>query len=317
MTNYKKAMLYLYPSEIPTSVGVLPAAWMIYRDELAKIAEKYPEYFGNLEHKRKNYDEYGDIRYALGDKTDLWGYVWSNIKHGHDSIVKQHPLPKREMVRTFKAPTQDDGIPHGFMYLRLADLRGFEELMIDFAEEPPELQMLIDIVRDYNLDLILKRLETNTNWIMDFGDDLGMQHGLAMGPEKWRKYLKPAFATLYAPIKAAGKKVYMHTDGQIYEIIPDLVECGVDVVNPQFRANGIDNLQRVCRGKVGVYLDLDRQMFPFASRKDIDDHIREAVEKLYLPEGGLGLSAEVDEGVPLETIDAICASLRKWRVYKG
>jgi hypothetical protein len=61
---------------------------------------------------------------------------------------------------------------------------------------------------------------------------------------------------------------------------------------------------------------LDRQLFPFASPKDIDDHIHEAVEKMYLPEGGLMLFAEMDDGVPLKTIDCICASLRKWRTYK-
>ena len=52
----------------------------------------------------------------------------------------------------FNEPAVNDGLPHGFMYLRLADLRGFEELMIDFAEEPPELQMLIDKANARGLD---------------------------------------------------------------------------------------------------------------------------------------------------------------------
>ena len=115
---------------------------MKYRDALARIAKKYPEYFGNLEKKKQNYDDYGSERYAEGEKTDVWGCVWSNIKQGHDSIVTGHPLPTRESVRSFTPPTVDDGLPHGFMYLRLADLRGFEELMIDFAEEPPEQRTL-------------------------------------------------------------------------------------------------------------------------------------------------------------------------------
>jgi len=306
----------MYPDEIPTSVSVLPAGWMKYRDELAAVGEKYPEYFRDLDKKKHNYDEYGSERYTLGEWTDAWGCVWSNIKQGHDSIVTGHPLPTRESVLTFTPPDVDDGIPHGFMYLRLADLRGFEEIMIDFAEEPPELQILIDKVCDYNVGLVKKRLETHEGWLMHFGDDLGMQTSLAMGPGKWRKYLKPAFAKIYAPIKQAGKMVYMHTDGHIYEIIPDLKDCGVDIVNPQYRANGIDNLQRVCRGNICVNLDLDRQLFPFASPKDIDDHIHEAVEKMYLREGGLMLSAEIDDGVPLDTIDCICASLRKWKTYK-
>lgn len=316
MDNYKRAALFQYPDEIPTSVSVLPAGWMKYRGDLAAIAEKYPEYFKDLEKRKQNYDDYGSERNKPGTRVDVWGCVWSNIRAGHDSIVTGHPLPTRESVRTFSPPSVDDGIPHGFMYLRLADLRGFEELMLDFAEEPPELQMLIDMVADYNCEQVKRKLKTFDGWLMHFGDDLGMQTSLPMGPEKWRKYLKPAFAKIYAPVKAAGKYIYMHTDGHIYEIIPDLKECGVDIINPQFRANGIDNLQRVCRGKICVNLDLDRQLFPFASPKDIDDHIHEAVEKMYLPEGGLMLFAEMDDGVPLKTIDCICASLRKWRTYK-
>ena len=107
----------------------------------------------------------------------------------------------------------------------------------------------------------------------------------------------------------------MHTDGHIHEIIPDLIECGVNVVNPQIRANGLDNLVRVCKGKVCVNIDLDRQMFPFGTPADIDAHIREVVEKLGAPEGGLWLSAECAPDVPLENIEAICLALEKYRAY--
>jgi len=107
----------------------------------------------------------------------------------------------------------------------------------------------------------------------------------------------------------------MHTDGCIYEIIPDLIDCGVNIINPQIRANGLDNLVRVCKGKVCVALDLDRQLFPFASPTEIDDHVREAVQKLGSPEGGLWLVAEIGADVPLENIEAICAALEKYRVY--
>jgi hypothetical protein len=201
------------------------------------------------------------------------------------------------------------------MFLRLADLRGFEEIMIDFAEEPPELQMLLDIVLAYNLkqrDLWLEKHAGDDEffWV---GDDLGTQHALPISPEKWRKYLKPCYRAIYQPVRQAGHPVYMHTDGHIHEIIPDLVECGVMVINPQFRANGLDNLAHVCKGKVCVDLDLDRQLFPFCTPADIDRHVREAVETLGSPEGGLWLKGEVDDGVPLENVEAICAALEKYR----
>jgi hypothetical protein len=200
------------------------------------------------------------------------------------------------------------------MYLRLQDLRGFEELMLDFAEEPPELRRLIDVVLAHNLanlELLLEGREPPG--LLHFGDDLGMQTSLPMSPAKWRTYLKPCYARLYGRCHEAGFHVYMHSDGHIWEIIPDLVDCGVNVINPQVRANGLANLARVCKGTVCVNLDLDRQLFPFASPAEIDAHVREAVETLGLPEGGLWLSAECGPDVPLATIEAICQALERYR----
>jgi hypothetical protein len=107
----------------------------------------------------------------------------------------------------------------------------------------------------------------------------------------------------------------MHTDGHIVEIIPDLIDCGVNVVNPQVRANGLDNLARVCKGRVCVDLDLDRQLFPFCTPQEIDDHVHAAVETLGSSDGGLWLKAEIGFDVPLENVEAICTALEKYRAY--
>ncbi len=308
-----KAMRYEHPEYIPVSVSILPAAWMKHRQALNEITAKYPV-FSEYDKSKKDYDSVGGT-YVAGDHVDVWGCVWSNIKTGMEAIVKSHPVPTREAVRKMKMPKEDAGFKHGFMYLRLLDLRGFEEAMIDFAEEPPELQMLIDVVLKYNLrqaKLSLANIKEKGT-IVYFGDDLGMQNSLPISPEKWRKYLKPCFAKIYKPFRDAGHYVYMHTDGHIYEIIPDLADCGVNVVNPQVRANGLDNLARVCKGKICVDLDLDRQMFPFCTPRDIDNHVREAVQKLGSPEGGLWLKAEIADDVPLKNIEAIGAALEKYR----
>ena len=310
-----KSLTYSYPEYMPISVGVLPAAWMKYREELGAIAARHAVLFGNG--AARDYDAVGGT-YVSGEHVDVWGCVWSNIKTGRESIVTGHPVPTREAVRTLEMPEEDAGFRHGFMYLRLGDLRGFEEVMVDFAEEPPELQMLLDTVLAYNLrqvDQRLAELAAQGAQIAHFGDDLGMQTSLPISPVKWRKYLKPCFSQIYRPFRQAGYYVYMHTDGHIVEIIPDLVDCGVNVVNPQIRANGLDNLVEVCKGVVCVDLDLDRQLFPFCTPQDIDDHVREAVEKLGAPEGGLWLKAEIGDDVPLENIAAICDALAKYRAY--
>jgi hypothetical protein len=103
--------------------------------------------------------------------------------------------------------------------------------------------------------------------------------------------------------------VYLHTDGHVLEIIPDLIEVGVRVLNPQFRANGLAGLQELAQGRITIDLDLDRQLFPFATPSQIQDHISEAYEALYMPEGGLMFTAECGPDVSLEIFDIICATL--------
>jgi uroporphyrinogen decarboxylase len=314
-----KSLNFDTPEMIPVSVGILPAAWMKYREALDDLTVQHPALFG-VQGGARDYDAIYVETYNEGEHVDVWGCVWSNLKTGMEAIVTGHPVPTRAHVHMLRVPENDVGFPHGFMYLRLQDLRGFEELMIDFAEEPPELQMLIDKVLTYNLrqgERLLQALQAQgrANTIVTFGDDLGMQHSLAISPRRWRQYLKPCFAAIYKPFRDAGYSVYMHTDGHIIEIIPDLVDCGVNVVNPQVGANGLEALARTCKGKVCVDLDLDRQLFPFATPAQIDAHIREAVEVLAAPEGGLWLKAEIGEDVPLANIAAIFEGLERYRTY--
>ena len=316
MKNYIKAMTWQHPDQIPVMAGLLPAAYLHYGEEARRLAAEYPDlipFVPTLEQVRETMPP----NYKIGGYTDAWGCVWGNMDEGMESIVVGHPVKTREDIRNLKIPENRDGfLPHGFMYLRLLDLRGFEEAMMDFAEECEELQILIDKVLEYNC-LQIEAALPRTGELMLFGDDLGMQKGLAIGPEKWRKYLKPCYKKMYQMVKKTGRYIYMHTDGMIYEIMPDLQECGVDMINPQYRANGLDNLVRVCKGKIPINLDLDRQLFPFATPSQLDDHVRECVETMYLPEGGFGLNVELNYEVPLENMAAVLDAVRKYRDYKG
>ncbi|MCL2815076.1 MAG: hypothetical protein FWD23_10800 [Oscillospiraceae bacterium] len=311
-----KAATWQYPERIPVTCGFLPAVFMKYGDKVKKIIAKYEDLLGGW---WQNYDPYANLSesYRKGGYTDRWGCVWSNEFDGMAAIVTKHPVPTRESVHDMRVPEVDDGLPHGFMYLRLLDLRGFEEAMVDFFEEPPELMMLIGKVLDYNIGQTKIMLKNNKEPMVHFGDDLGMQKGLAMGPEKWRKYMKPCFAAIYKLCKDDGRLVYMHTDGCIYEIMPDLQECGVDMINPQYRANGLDNLERVCKGKIPIHLDLDRQLFPFGTPLELRRHVEQCVKRLYLPQGGLGLSIEIGPDYPLENIEAVIDAANEFRFYKG
>lgn len=68
---------------------------------------------------------------------------------------------------------------------------------------------------------------------------------------------------------------------------------------------------------IPINLDLDRQMFPFATRSEIFDHVGECVEALYLPQGGLSLNVELNYEIPMENCAAILEALEKYRHYRG
>ena len=320
-SEFKKAVRLEYPEVIPTTVSILPAMWIHHGKEIEYLVKQYPQFFG------KNYTvDYSDPlqvatgTYKKGRHIDEWGCVWDNVDEGMEAIVTEHPVKDIEDVFSLEIPkNRDSRLPHGFMYLRLLDLCGFENAMVMFAEEGEEIETLINKVLTYNKIQIESIMDRFSEWAV-FGDDQGIQTGLAIGAERWRKYLKPCYKEMYGMIKKAHPNtlVYMHTDGCIYDIMPDLQECGVDMINPQYRANGLDNLVRVCRKEriIPINLDLDRQMFPFATKSEIFDHVGECVEALYLPQGGLSLNVELNYEIPMENCAAILEALEKYRHYK-
>ena len=321
MANLIQAIRMEHPDSIPVSVGILPAAWIKYGEELQRLVDQYPQFFGGRKTDLSKVEDSLAPTYRKGIHIDEWGCEWQNEHAGNEAIVTGHPVKDEEDVENLKIPACRDGrLPHGFMYLRLLDLCGFENAMIWFAEEGETIRTLIDKVLEYNLYQVAAILP-RMGELVTFGDDLGMQKGLAIGAERWRKYMKPCFRKLYGLIKAykTSQLIYMHTDGCIWEIMPDLVECGVDMINPQFRANGLANLKRVCRDEqiIPINLDLDRQLFPVATRSQIFSHVAEAVETLWLPEGALGLNVELNYEIPLENMAAVLDAVEQYRHYKG
>lgn len=309
--NYYRAIEFKGPETVPVTVSVMPATWAKYREAIEEIVIDFPGVFGQYEKGTRDFDRF-EGTYQLGEYIDPWGCLWKNVAPGLDGVVIGHPLPNRKDVYDFKTPAVNTGLPHGFMFMRLYYLRGYEELMLDFAEDAPELQILIDKVLDHNLNEIDVLVAAKPRMIK-FGDDLGNQDNLPIHPDKWIRYLKPCYAKMFAKCHEAGVLVYLHSDGHILQIIDSLVDCGVDVLNPQVGANGIENLARLAKGKVAIDLDLDRQNLPFWTHEQIDEHIHEAVEKLTLPDGGLLLFAEFEPDVPIENMRAVCQALEKYR----
>jgi hypothetical protein len=339
--NYLRAVQFQRPHWMPCTVSLLSGTWKKYREELEDLALEYPRIFRGYQRGSRDFDDLGDITYSAEEYTDSWGCVWENLAPGMSGQVVEFPLEDWAAFEGWAPPdlmrvddlgrerdwdaiaagfprTEESGglksgggLYHGFMWMRLYYLRGFENLMVDIATAEPRLDRLIEMILDQNMRVIERYLELGAEY-MSFGDDLGNQDALPISPEHWRKYLGPCYRKMYEACRDAGAHVYMHSDGHMIPIIRDLIDDGVTVLNPQVGANGLDNLVRECKGRICVNLDLDRQLFPFATPAEVDAHIRECIDALGSDEGGLMLSAECAPDVPLENIRAICNAYEKY-----
>jgi hypothetical protein len=342
--NYLKTVHFDTPEWVPCNVYFLPAAWMAHGAALEEVLLRHPRIFPGFRKGTVDFEQkvMWNPLYELGRHTDCWGTVWNNIARGFDSQVELEPLDDWAKFEAWKRrlpdPMKDDtfgpraawedvrkgldaakargdlawggGLPHGFFFMRLYYLRGFENLMLDLATDDPRLHELIAILRDYSVPVVERYLELGTE-LMGFAEDLGMQTALPVSPAMWRRYVKPVYEACIGRCRDRGVPAHLHSDGHILEIIPDLIDVGVRVLNPQIRANGLAGLQAVARGRVCLCQDLDRQLFPFATPAELEAHVTEVFEGLYLKKGGLMLQAECGPEVPLENVDALCTALER------
>jgi hypothetical protein len=341
--NYLATVEFRRPEWIPCSIGFLPGAWKRHRKELEDLVLRHPSIFAGFKKGSINFDNVGHFRSGTYF-TDAWGVVWYHAIDGIYGQIVKHPIDDWNKLASYNPPdlvyfTEDGpredwttirrnveaarkkgaltwGEGGNRFFERLHFLRGFQSLMTDFVRNPPELQRLIDIVISANLRVIEKWLEIGVD-IMSFQDDLGTQVSCMVNPVIFRKYLKPGYERMFKPCREAGSHVAFHSDGHILEVVGDLIEAGVTIINPQIRANTLEGIVRTMKGKVCINLDLDRQMFPFATPDEIRKHIKEAVIQLGSKDGGLMLSAEVGPDVPLKNIEAICRAFEEFKTYFG
>lgn len=331
--NIKRMMYFDYPLWVPVQVFFLPACLNKYKGAINEIVERHGRLFPVF--NKINEDkpvEYTDF-YVEGEIVDCWGCVWRNLHGGLVGQVVVHPLEQWESFEEWKRKIPDperDGIlgprnwdevakmirqkkekglfspdfplPHGFHYMLMCDLRGFENLMMDMVMEEPRLYSLMNIIMDYNQYAVNKILDLGCEFL-GLAEDLGMQHNLPISKELWDRYVKPGYVVTAGEAKRRGIPVYLHSDGHILPIIEDLIEVGITLLNPQSRANGIRQLKERVFQRVAINLDLDRQLFPVATKKEIKAHVDEVFNELYSPKGGLMLNIEINEDVPLDIMD--------------
>jgi uroporphyrinogen-III decarboxylase len=266
-------------------------------------------------------------RAANSTQTDIWGCHWIYPLESLDGICDGHPITTWPDLARYAPPNPDTftdwkkvtenvraaheqgtvawgGTDHGFIFLRSTYIRGFDTFMVDIAEDRPELYELIAKVEGFWFAVARRWIEAGVD-VISFGDDLGLQHALPISPAAWRRVIKPSYQRLFQYCRSHGVHVQLHSDGYVLDIIPDLIECGVSILNVQDLVNGLDNLRRLAWGKVYLDLDVDRQNITvFGKPAAVEAHLHDCIRTLGSPNGGLSLIWGVYPGTPLANIEA-------------
>lgn len=240
---------------------------------------------------------------------------WSSFTDYHPPDPEKHTDWKKAKETVRKAKKEGKaargGVEHGFFYLKLTYLRGFPNFMMDVGEEKKELKELINMVTDHWCEVVKRWVDLGVD-VVSFGDDLGHQDSLPISPSSWRELIKPSYKKIFSICRENDVEVYLHTDGYVVDIIPDLIEAGVTILNPQDLVNGLDNLEKLAKGKVCIDLDIDRQKITaFGEPEEIDRHIFKCIETLGSSEGGLMLTFGA-YGTPKENIAQVIRSMEKY-----
>ncbi len=128
-------------------------------------------------------------------------------------------------------------------------------------------------------------------------DDWGSQQSLLIAPAIWRELFRPLYQEYCEIAHAHGKFAFMHSDGHIQSIYPELIEVGVDAINSQLFCMDMVELARIAKGKITFWGEIDRQHVMNAPDPESGRAaVREVVEHLYAPEGGVIAQFEFGPG---------------------
>ncbi|MCL5071397.1 MAG: hypothetical protein M1308_10955 [Actinobacteria bacterium] len=262
--------------------------------------------------------KYFDFPLKTLNKSDIDSYKWpdtSNRVNNIRDIIKEE-FDKKEKAVLLSGVTGIIAI-HWF-------LRGLEQSYMDFAGQLKEAEYLFDMILDWQMGMwegILAEAGGNIHIIEATNDDIASSEGLIISPGIYRKILKPRQRKLIDFIKKRTKaKIFSHSCGAIYEIIPDLIEIGVDILNPvQVTAKGMDSIKlKKDFGKSITFCGggCSNSILQDGTAQDVKDEARRRLDD-FMPGGGYIFAPihNIQPGVPAENIVALFESAREFGLY--
>jgi len=156
-------------------------------------------------------------------------------------------------------------------------------MLMDFALNPELAERILEMPYQYHLAAAKRLVQMGVDMIWT-GDDVGGQKAMIISPACWRRFLKPRMANFIAELKAINPqvKVAYHSDGMIAPIIPELIEIGVDVLNPiQPASMDPAEIKREFGDKLCFWGSIDEQYtLPFGSPEEICREVKERLRTI-------------------------------------
>ncbi|NOZ73018.1 MAG: hypothetical protein GXP38_14085 [Chloroflexi bacterium] len=245
----RRAIQHQAVDRIPTQINYTERMGRVLADYFHILPADLPEFLDNhvirvdISYPSRLSEE-GRVRF------DWWGVGFETQEEGYYAAVNplketpdldRYPWPDPndpQLLTEAERIIQEKGgeyfiLPNlGFiLFERAWTLRGFEQFFLDMVTEPGFTSELLERITEIQLALVHRYIELGVDGGY-FGDDYGAQKNLLFSPGMWREIIKPRLARLFAPFKARGLPIFMHSDGQIQQILPDLREIGLTVLNP-------------------------------------------------------------------------------------
>ena len=327
--NYRKAIEFRGPEYLPCTLGVA-LDWLVEQDEakrerIRELQSCFPQdLLGGLNVAQTTPPE---IQEKVSRWKDEWDTGWGDdgrgakpetypLLEGYDALDRYRwpdpHLPGRfESVEGVLQERSDRYVQAWVwftLFERLWMLRGFENMLMDPYVQEREFCLLRDQIVEYNLAIIDQWLERKVNAVF-FSDDWGSQQSLLMNPHDWRKFYKPSYARMFDRIRSGGAHVWMHLCGNVTAILPDLIDIGLNVLNPvQPQAMDLQQLAREYGGKVCFNGGVDVQgTLIHGSTEEVKQEVHQLIDGFGRFNGGYigGASHSIMPETPLDNVLAM------------
>ena len=319
-----------HPPRIPRHLWLLPWAERHYPAEAGDIRRQYPDDIAQAPAVYRNPLPLTGGKYQAGVYIDEWGCRFVNMEDGLMGIVHEPLLRDWSDLDHFQPPAAVLDIDREainrfcrstdrFVYAgsivrpleRFQFLRTMEQSMVDVMLEEPEFLELLRRMHEHFCKEVDAWASTEVDAVF-LMDDWGTQHGMMLSPEVFRKHFKPMYLDYCDIARHHGKYVFMHSDGNIADILPELAEVGVNALNSQLFCMDLDRLSREVAGKMTFWGEIDRQdILPNGTPQDIRNAVETVYEKLY--RGG-GVIAQCEFG-PAARPENVAAVFENWTHY--